>query len=265
MMPSYSDHTTQDNQYNAISFAPLWSAALTDLASSGLVSALMALCSRKAVPPYGLQLGCSLTRTFPGACFSFQLSTLGFILLPMNSNIILIGFMGCGKSSIGRRIALRLGHQFLDSDELIATRAEHSISDIFAAEGEEGFRRRETAELQALAGISKVVLATGGGAVLSRINRDLFHQLGLVVWLHAEPETLFERASRSRKRPLLEVENPRGTFFNLLESRLPLYESTADCKIDATGLSHEQTVEKVLQQIAEKENGFSEPRHNDSH
>ncbi len=166
----------------------------------------------------------------------------------MISNIILIGFMGCGKSSIGRRIALRLGHKFLDSDELIAARAEHSISDIFATEGEDGFRKRETEELQSLAGSSKIILATGGGAVLNPLNRDLFRQLGLVIWLHAEPETLFERASRSRKRPLLEVENPRSTFFNLLESRIPLYAGTADLKIDATGLSHEQTVEKVIKE-----------------
>lgn len=168
----------------------------------------------------------------------------------MTSNIIFIGFMGCGKSSIGRRVALRLGHQFLDSDDLISARAEMSISDIFALEGESGFRTRETAELQALAGSSKIVLATGGGAILNPVNRELFHQLGLVIWLHADPETLFERASRSRKRPLLEVENPRSTFFTLLESRIPLYGGTADLKIDATGLSHEQTVEKILQQVA---------------
>ena len=164
----------------------------------------------------------------------------------MVSNIILIGFMGCGKSSIGRRIATRLGHRFLDSDELITARAEHSISDIFASEGEDGFRKRETAELQSLADSTQIVLATGGGAILNPVNRELFHQLGLVIWLHAEAETLFERASRSRKRPLLEVENPRSTFFNLLESRIPLYADTADLKIDATGLSHEQTVEKII-------------------
>ena len=167
----------------------------------------------------------------------------------MASNIIFIGFMGCGKSSIGRRVAQRLGHQFLDSDDLISARSEMSISDIFALEGEAGFRARETAELQALAGASKIVLATGGGAILNPVNRDLFHQLGLVIWLHADAETLFERASRSRKRPLLEVENPRSTFIHLLESRLPLYGGTADLKIDATGLSHEQTVEKILQQV----------------
>jgi shikimate kinase len=167
----------------------------------------------------------------------------------MTSNIILIGFMGCGKSSIGRRIALRLGYQFLDSDELISSRTDKSISELFASEGEAGFRIRETNELQSLAGSSRIVLATGGGSILNPLNREFLHQLGLVIWLHAEPEALFERASRSRKRPLLDVENPRHAFFSLLESRLSLYAGTADFKIDATGLSHEQTVEKILRQI----------------
>jgi shikimate kinase len=188
---------------------------------------------------------------------SFFLSPAMNRLRDMTSNIIFIGFMGCGKSSIGRRVAHRLGHQFLDSDELIAARAEMSISDIFSLEGEAGFRLRETAELKTLAGSSNIVLATGGGAILNPVNRDLFHQLGLVIWLHAEPDTLFERASRNRKRPLLEVENPRSTFFSLLESRIPLYGGMADLKIDATGLSHEQTVEKIIQQIALLENNGS--------
>jgi len=173
----------------------------------------------------------------------------------MSSNIILIGFMGCGKSSIGRRLALRLGHQFLDSDELISTRAESSISEIFAVEGEEGFRRRETDELQSLIGSSNIILATGGGAILSSVNREILQQLGFIIWLHADPETLFERAARSRKRPLLDVENPRSTFFSLLESRLQLYSATAKLKIDATGLSHEQTVESILQQAGIIETG----------
>jgi shikimate kinase len=165
----------------------------------------------------------------------------------MNKNIILIGFMGCGKSSIGRRLALKLGYQFLDSDDLIAARAGQSIPEIFATEGESGFRLRETSELQTLQGSSTIVLATGGGAVLTPTNREILRELGLVIWLHADSETLFARATRSRKRPLLEVENPRSTFIALLESRLPLYGGTADLKIDATGLSQEQTVEKIQQ------------------
>jgi shikimate kinase len=191
-------------------------------------------------PSFPLHSACS----FAGA---------GNRIASMNSNIVLIGFMGCGKSSIGRRLAVRLGHQFLDGDELVSLRAQQSVAEIFAGEGEAGFRKRETAELQALIGSSKIVVATGGGAVLSMVNRDIFHQLGVVVWLHADPETLFERATRTRKRPLLEVENPRSTFFSLLESRLPLYGGTADFKIDATGLTHEQTVGKILDHLSEIE------------
>lgn len=167
----------------------------------------------------------------------------------MIRNIILTGFMGCGKSSIGRRLAVRLGFDFRDSDDLVAGTAGKSIAEIFETEGEESFRRRESNELASLAGSSSIVLATGGGTILLPANRQLLRNLGLVIWLHADPETLFERATRSRKRPLLEVENPRGVFNALLESRLPLYEETASLKINATGLSHEQTVEETLRNL----------------
>ena len=167
----------------------------------------------------------------------------------MNSNIVLIGFMGCGKSSIGRRLAGRLGHEFLDSDELITARAGRSITEIFAIEGEEHFRNRETVELRELIDASKIVLATGGGAVLREENREILRRIGTVVWLHADPDTLFARATRSRKRPLLEVENPRNTFNTLLESRLPLYQQACSLKFDATGFSHDQTVEGILRAI----------------
>jgi shikimate kinase len=178
----------------------------------------------------------------------------------MNSNIVLIGFMGCGKSSIGRRLAARLGHSLLDSDDLIiASAGGKSITDLFAEEGEEQFRERETAELRKLVGSQGVVLATGGGAILKAENRDLLRSIGRVVWLHADPDTLFERATRSRKRPLLEVENPRGTFNELLESRLPIYEATADIQVNATGLSHDQTVEAILGALREEGVGTVAP------
>ena len=171
--------------------------------------------------------------------------------LPMNSNIVLIGFMGCGKSSIGRRLAKRLGHEFLDSDDLIISRAQGtSISDLFAMEGEERFRERESAELRELVEARNIVLATGGGAILRDENRSLLHRIGRIVWLHADPETLFERASRNRKRPLLDVENPRSTFNALLESRIPIYKATADIQVDATGLPHEQTVDEIVRVLA---------------
>jgi shikimate kinase len=172
----------------------------------------------------------------------------------MNSNIVLIGFMGCGKSSIGRRLAARFGHSFLDSDELIISRAGgKSISDLFAEEGEERFRERETAELRELVGAQGIVLATGGGAVLRPENREILGNIGRVIWLHADPDTLFERATRSRKRPLLEVENPRSTFNTLLESRIPIYEAAAGLRVNATGLSHEQTIEEIVRVLEEAE------------
>lgn len=167
----------------------------------------------------------------------------------MTGNIILIGFMGCGKSSIGRRLASRLGHEFLDTDDLITAAAGKSISDIFAGEGENRFRQLESKVLEGLIGSTSIVLATGGGAVLRPENREILRGIGTTVWLHSDPETLFERASRSRKRPLLEVENPRTTFNSLLEARLPVYQEAADLKIDATGLSHEQTVESIVRAI----------------
>lgn len=173
-------------------------------------------------------------------------SLQGIYFCGMESNIVLIGFMGCGKSSIGRRLATSLGYKFSDSDELVTLHQGRSVAEIFAEEGEENFREMETGQLSGLTTERRLVLATGGGAVLRARNRELLHQIGKVVWLHADPETLFERASRNRKRPLLEVENPRSTFDSLLESRLPVYEETADLKIDATGLSHEQTLEEIL-------------------
>lgn len=169
----------------------------------------------------------------------------------MNGNIILIGFMGCGKSTIGRRLATRLGHEFLDSDDLITAAAGKSIADIFAEEGEERFRERETAAIESLVGSTAIVLATGGGAVLRSANRTILRKIGTTVWLHANPETLFERATRNRKRPLLDVENPRTTFNSLLEARLPVYEAAADLKIDASGLSHEQTVESIVRSLGQ--------------
>jgi shikimate kinase len=163
-------------------------------------------------------------------------------------NIVLIGFMGCGKSSVGRRIASLTGHRFVDTDELIVTRAGMSIPQIFAAEGEPGFRDRESAELRELVGADGVVLATGGGIVLREENRETLRRIGPVIWLHAEPDLLFERVSRNRKRPLLHTEDPRATFDALLTARLPIYEAAADLQIDSTRLSHDEAARAVLEE-----------------
>jgi shikimate kinase len=163
-------------------------------------------------------------------------------------NIVLIGFMGCGKSSVGRRIASLTGHRFIDTDVLIVSRAGMSIPQIFATEGEPGFRDRESAELRELVGADGIVLATGGGLVLREENRETLRRIGPVAWLHAAPDVLFGRVSRNRKRPLLQTEDPRATFDSLLAARLPIYETAADFRIDATALSHDEAAHAVVEE-----------------
>jgi len=164
-------------------------------------------------------------------------------------NIVLIGFMGSGKSSVGRRLASLTGHRFLDTDELIVKREGVPISRIFRQHGEDYFRRVEAEEVAALVGIAGVILATGGGVILSETNRRHLHELGAVAWLDADPEVLFERVSRNKKRPLLQTESPRESFDALRGSRLGIYEETADFRIDSSGLGHDEVARQVLEEV----------------
>jgi len=168
--------------------------------------------------------------------------------------------MGCGKSSVGRRIALMTGHRFVDTDELIVQREGRSITDIFASDGEGTFRAIEQAVIEDLIGVAGIVLATGGGAVLQEVNRAALHKIGVFVWLHADPDVLFERASRSNRRPLLQTENPRATFDALLASRIPIYETAADFQVDSTGLSHDETAKRIVDGVA-RFHAFAKPAH----
>jgi shikimate kinase len=165
----------------------------------------------------------------------------------MLPNIVLIGFMGSGKSSVGRHVSDMTGHRFVDTDLLVTQKAGMGIPRIFREFGEEEFRRIETSVLQELVGVCGIVLATGGGLVLREENRQLLHQIGVVVWLDAEPDVIFERVSRTNKRPLLATENPRATFDELREKRLPVYEAAAIARIDSSGLTHQQAARKVLE------------------
>jgi len=170
-------------------------------------------------------------------------------------NIVLVGFMGCGKSSVGRRLAGLTGHRFLDTDELIVEKCGQPISEIFATKGEAAFRDLETAELRELRGVCGIILATGGGIVLREENQAILRELGAVAWLDASPDLLFERVSRNQKRPLLQTENPRRTFDALLESRRSIYESAADFRVDSTGLGHDETAQLVLEECRRFEAG----------
>ena len=169
-------------------------------------------------------------------------------------NIVLIGFMGSGKTSIGRLIAGRLGFQFVDTDALIVQRAGREIAEIFASEGEEHFRDLETAALESLGHRERCVIATGGGVVLRERNRELLRALGFVVLLMASADAIFERVSRNTKRPLLQTANPRETVAAMLAARQPAYEAAAQWKLDGTALSHAAAAEAV---IAEARRAFA--------
>lgn len=144
------------------------------------------------------------------------------------SVIFLVGPMGAGKSTIGRLLASELSYNFRDSDRVIEERTGADIPWIFDMEGEEGFRERETAVLQELAGEVGTVVATGGGIVLREQNRELMKSAGYVCYLTASIDQLVERTARDKKRPLLQVENPRQKIIDLLALRDPLYQSAAD-------------------------------------
>jgi shikimate kinase len=155
-------------------------------------------------------------------------------------NVVLVGLMGSGKSTIGRLVAHSLGFVFVDTDHLIAEVAGMRIPQIFDAEGEAGFRLRETAALQTLSARRNTVIATGGGIVTVPVNLPLLRSLGFVVWLHAEPSTLHHRTMHSDGRPLLRNADPEGTLRTLLEKRGPLYEEVCDMKITTDEFSTEE-------------------------
>jgi shikimate kinase len=164
------------------------------------------------------------------------------------TNLVLIGPMGGGKSSVARELAQRTGWRWVDTDRLAAQEAGLSIPEIFAQHGEDYFRELEAAAVRSLSRLSPVIVATGGGVVLRPQNAALLRALGSVVWLTASEDVLFERISRTRKRPLLQTTDPRATMRELLAARDPLYAACAHFKIDTTTLSHAEVAEAVLVQ-----------------
>ena len=147
----------------------------------------------------------------------------------MDENIILIGFMGCGKSSLGEKLSRAFSYQRLDTDEQIEQRAGRKIDEIFKEQGEAVFRDMETALLCTLQNNrKKTVISVGGGLPVKEENRALLKQLGCVVWLQAEPDTIYERLKEDTTRPLLQVPDPKAKIKELLEQRYPCYVSAAD-------------------------------------
>jgi len=161
-------------------------------------------------------------------------------------SIVLIGFMGAGKSAVGRELARRTGLPRRDTDEIIRQRFSASIPEIFERHGEMTFRDAETEVLQSLD--NGAVIVTGGGVVLREENLRLLRRLGRTIWLDADEETLWRRASRRSTRPLLHGQNPRGRFSALLRERVGLYEAAADERVDTTEGSIGEVAEQILSQ-----------------
>jgi len=161
------------------------------------------------------------------------------------TRIFLVGPMGAGKTTIGRQLAKQLGLRFVDSDQSIESRTGASIPLIFDIEGEAGFRRREKTAIAELTLEEGIVLATGGGAVLDPDNRSYLRQRGFVVYLTAPLDTLVERTTHDRNRPLLQTDNPRERLESLMTQRDPLYREIAQLVIDTA----DAPLRNVLQQI----------------
>lgn len=164
-------------------------------------------------------------------------------------NIVLVGLMGCGKSTVGRRLAVRLGLPFVDADDEIEKAAGRSITEIFATLGEAAFRDGERRVIARLLGEGPLVLATGGGAYMDAETRSRIRQAAVSVWLRAELDVLVRRCARRNHRPLLAQGNPREILRDLMQRRYPVY-AEADITIDSGEEDHDTVVERIVAALA---------------
>jgi shikimate kinase len=168
-------------------------------------------------------------------------------------NLFIVGMMGAGKSAVGRTLAARLARPFVDSDQEIQSRTGVSIATIFELEGEAGFRRREEQVIGELAARDDgLVLATGGGAVLSARTRALLGARGFTIYLHAKAHDLWVRTRHDRHRPLLDCDDPKGRIEALLGVRDPLYREVADLVVETGRPSVARLVELLVEQIQDR-------------
>lgn len=171
-----------------------------------------------------------------------------------STNVFLVGPMGAGKSTIGRALASALNKTYRDSDQEIEARTGAPVALIFEIEGEAGFRQREASMLDELTRVTNVVLATGGGAVLSADNRRILRERGTVVYLHAPLETLLERTRHDRVRPLLQTGDRQGVLERLLEQRDPLYREVAHVVVETTHRPPANVAREIVNKLAQFRN-----------
>ncbi len=168
------------------------------------------------------------------------------MLMTPASNIFLVGPMACGKTTLGRHLAERLGHEFLDSDEVIQQRAGLSIERIFEGEGEDGFRRREAEIIAELTKKENIVLATGGGSVLSEENRRRLQQRGTVVHLQIGIDAQLARTSGDPTRPLLKNQNKRAVLEKLNRQREDCYRRIANITLDVDNKNVDEISDEII-------------------
>jgi shikimate kinase len=164
-------------------------------------------------------------------------------------SVVLVGMMGAGKSSIGRRVALRLGIPFVDADAEIEKAAGMNISDIFTTRGEAEFRAGEARVIARLLESGPQILATGGGAFANPDTRAAIGAKGISIWLKAEFDVLMKRIRRRHDRPLLKTADPGATLRKLMEERYPLY-ALADLTVQSRDVLHDKIVDEIVSALA---------------
>jgi shikimate kinase len=162
--------------------------------------------------------------------------------------LVLVGMMGAGKTTVGRRLAARLGRHFVDSDEEIEKAAGMTIEDIFATRGEAEFRTGEVRVIARLLKDRDLVLGTGGGAFMNAETRALVQSSAVSVWIKADFELLFQRVQRRSNRPLLKTANPRQTLQDLIDKRYPIY-AEADVTVVSTDVPQDQVATEVMDAV----------------
>jgi shikimate kinase len=164
-------------------------------------------------------------------------------------NIILIGFMGVGKTEVGKLLAKKLGYTYIDTDSKIEAAQKRTINEIFASDGEGYFRDMETDFLKSIQNMKKHVISTGGGMILRPENIKLMERLGTVVLLWADPQTVYDRVKNAGNRPLLNVPDPMAKIDEILAFRTPIYKGAAELEIDTSKLSVEDACTKILEYV----------------
>lgn len=165
----------------------------------------------------------------------------------MSNHIILIGYMGCGKTTLGKKISFRKKIALLDTDKMIEQKQRKTVSEIFDEDGEAAFRMMETECLKEIRNYSdRYVISVGGGLPLKEENRKLLKELGCVFYLRARPDTIYGRLKNDTTRPLLRGDNPADKIREMIEARDPLYRKAADVIVDVDEKGYEKIIGEIL-------------------